>query len=343
VTALPSRTANDSAVTSCDATVIIVSFNNLHFLSDCLIAVQRQTLSRFRFEVLLIDNASTDGSPAFVRERFPLVRVIQAGGNLGFAAANNLGIRLARGRHVVLLNPDTRVAPDWLARLLEAAEADRVGGATSRLLFLDRPGRINSTGLVLYRDGRCGDRDVFRPAAEVDRPRGEVFGGSGASLLLTRGLLDDVGGFDEGLFMYYEDADIAWRARLRGWRFVYVPESVCEHACGAVAISKSPFLLRQTERNRTWLSLRNAPPFEAVAAGVGLILRAARLAYRYIRGGRRCSLTRSHVGSMLWAVGRVASTLPGVPLRRYEVRVARRRCPDRVVRRFIESHPLASS
>jgi GT2 family glycosyltransferase len=340
VNAPPSRTTSGGGDPSCLATVIIVNHNGRRFLPGCLAALGRQTLPRHRFETLLIDNASTDGSDTLVREQFPRVRVVAAGRNLGFAGASNVGIRLAHGRHVVLLNPDTEVEPEWLARLLEPSDGDRVGGATSLLRFLDRPDLINSTGLVPYRDGRCGDRDLTRPVAEVNRPRGEVFGGSGASLLLTRDLLDDVGGLDETFFMYYEDADLAWRARLRGWRFVYVPESVCRHACGGVASHDSPFLLRHTEQNRTRIGLRNASPFEAVWAGVGLVLRAARLGYRFVRG-HHC-VTVGHLAAMARASFWVAGSLPRLPLDRYEVRVARRRCSDAVIRRFLETPPARS-
>lgn len=324
---------------ACAATVIVVNYNGVRFLADCLTALDRQTVPRHRYEVLIIDNASTDGSAAFVRKQFPNVRLIEAGGNLGFTGGNNLGIRLARGRHVVLLNNDTRVAGDWLEQLLAAADGERIGGVVSRLLFLDDPERVNSTGLVLYRDGRVGDRDLKRSAAELDRPSGEVFGGCGASLLLTRGLLDNIGAFDQTLFMYYEDVDLAWRARLRGWRFLYARESVCYHACGASSSPQSPFLVRQVERNRAWVNMRNAPPFEAISTGIGLALRAARLSFRYLFRRRQYALTRQHLQAMAWAVGWVLATLPFLPLARYRVRCADRRCSDRAIQRFVQAHP----
>jgi GT2 family glycosyltransferase len=323
----------------CLATVIVINRNGRHFLADCLSALDRQTVPRWRFEVLFVDNASSDGSAAFVHEQFPHVRVIDASGNLGFTGANNLGIHLARGRHVILLNNDTRVDPAWLAGLLAAAEGERVGGVVSRLLFRDDPGRVNSTGLVPYRDGRGGDRDLFRPAAEANPPLGEVFGGCGASLLLTRGLLDDLGGLDPALFIYYEDFDIAWRGRLRGWKFLYAPDSVCYHVCGGVSAPSSPFVLRQNERNRAWVNMRNAPPFEAIWAGIGLMLRTGRLIYRYLRHRKQYALTPAHLRAMAWAVGWVAATLPSTLLDRYRVRVAERRCPDRAVARFVRPHP----
>lgn len=321
----------------CLATVIVINRNGRQFLAECFDALNRQTVPRWQFEVLFVDNASTDSSPEFVRERFPHVRVIETGGNLGFTGANNLGIKLARGRHVILLNNDTRVDPRWLAELLRASQGERVGGVVSRLLFRNDPERVNSTGLVPYRDGRAGDRDLFRPASEANPPAGEVFGGCGASLLLTRGLLDDIGGLDPFLFIYYEDFDIAWRGRLRGWRFLYAPDSVCYHVCGGVSAPASPFVLRQNERNRTWVNMRNAPPFEAIVAGLGLPIRAARLIWRFTTNRRKHSLTPTHLRSMAWALGWIIAKLPTILLDRYRVRVADRLCPDRVITRFVRS------
>src|SRR5205823_12641609 len=120
------------------ASIVVVNYNGRHFLADCLAALERQTVARHRYEVLLIDNGSSDGSVAFVREEFPGVRVYALRENLGFTGANNLGFRLARGRYLVLLNNDTRVEPGWLEGLLLAsgvASAPRVGGVASKLLF----------------------------------------------------------------------------------------------------------------------------------------------------------------------------------------------------------------
>ncbi len=321
------------------ASVVVVNYNGRHFLADCLGALERQALPRHRYEILLIDNASRDGSAEYVRANFPGVRVVEAGGNLGFTGANNLGFRLARGRHIVLLNNDTRPGPGWLAALVAAAQGERVGGVTSRLLFRDEPGVVNSTGLVLYRDGRGGDRHRGEPDGPATRRPAEVFGGSGASLLLTRELLDDVGGFDPDLFMYYEDLDLAWRARLRGWRFVYAPDSVVHHVCGGSTGPASPLLVRQVERNRALVCLRNAPPFLAVWAAAGLLLRAGRLLAWFTLRGDAPEPTLAHVRAITTAVASVIARLPRALLDRYETRVVRRRCPDRAVSRFVRPHP----
>jgi GT2 family glycosyltransferase len=319
--------------------VIVVNFNGQRFLDDCLSALERQTLPRHEFEVLVIDNGSTDGSIEFVRERFPGVRLIALQRNLGFTGANNVGFRLARGRYLVLLNNDTRVAPDWLESLVRAVDAPDIGGVAARIVFRSDPSVLNSTGLALLRDGRGADRDVHQMDRATKRPAGEVFGGCGASLLLRRELIDDIGGFDPRLFMYYEDLDLAWRARLRGWRFVYAPDALVEHVCGGSSDRASPFLMKQIERNRALVNIRNAPPLLALWSGLGLVLRAFRTGWRFLESPRHSGLTWRHLRGMTVALASVAGSLPARLLSRYETRIARRRVPDRVVSRFVVARP----
>jgi GT2 family glycosyltransferase len=311
--------------------VVVVNFNGRHFLHECLTALEQQTLPRYRYEVLVIDNGSTDGSIDFVRERFPGVRFVALDRNHGFTGANNVGFRLARGRFVVLLNNDTRVAPNWLESLVMAAAEPNVGGVAAKLVFRADPSKLNSTGLILLRDGRGADRDIRLLDGETARPGGEVFGGCGASLLLKRELIEDLGGFDPSLFMYYEDLDLCWRARFRGWRFVYAPEARVEHVCGGSNQAESPFLMRQIERNRALVNLRNAPPFLALWSCMGLLLRWGRTVKRTAESG----LTWSHLCGMTAAIASVIVRLPSRLVARYETRVARRRCSDRVINRFL--------
>src|SRR5262249_50769762 len=156
------------------------------------------TYPRERWEVILVDNDSTDGSVAHVRFHYPWVRLVPVQENLGFAAGNNAGYRHCRGEFIALLNNDTVVESGWLQGLVEAIQEDpRIGGATSKILFRDEPDTINSAGLHLYRDGRGGDRGFRqRDRGQYDKPA-EVFGACGASVLLRRALLDDIGLFDE--------------------------------------------------------------------------------------------------------------------------------------------------
>jgi len=164
--------SNPKSVADDFVSVVVVNFNGRHFLHECLTALEQQTLPRYRYEVLVIDNGSTDGSIDFVRERFPGVRFVALDRNHGFTGANNVGFRLARGRFVVLLNNDTRVAPNWLESLVMAAAEPNVGGVAAKLVFRADPSKLNSTGLILLRDGRGADRDIRLLDGETARPGG---------------------------------------------------------------------------------------------------------------------------------------------------------------------------
>src|SRR5436309_3434996 len=167
------------------ASVIVVNFNGRHHLAECLRALAHQTLPAHQFEVILVDNGSTDGSIEFVRRRFPRVRVVPLPENLGFAAGNNRGLAHATGRFIALLNNDTAADPRWLGAMLEALTDDpAAGGVACKIRFHHDPATLNSAGLMLYRDGRGGDRG-FRQAdaGQFDRPD-EVFGACGAAMLL---------------------------------------------------------------------------------------------------------------------------------------------------------------
>ena len=192
--------------------VIVVNYNGKHFLKRCLESLAAQTYPEDRREVILVDNGSSDGSAEYVREQFPWVRVIRASTNWGFAKGNNIGLQHARGDLIALLNNDAVAGPAWLSAMTRALQQGlTVGGVTSKILFLHQPGVINSAGLDLYRDGRGGDRGFRQPdRGQFDRPT-EVFGACGASMLVRRAMIDDVGFFDESFGMYYEDLDLAWR------------------------------------------------------------------------------------------------------------------------------------
>jgi GT2 family glycosyltransferase len=324
--------------------IIIVNYNGRHFLDACLSAIVRQTYPRTAWEVIVVDNGSTDGSVTYVREQYPWVRLIDAGRNLGFAGGNNVGIRAARGQLLALLNNDTIVDSSWLQGLVEQLGDDpTIGGVASKILLMKEPGRINSAGLVLYRDGRGGDRGFRQPDdGRFDQPA-EVFGPCGASALLRRTMLDDVGLFDERFFMYYEDLDLAWRARLHGWRFVYAPQSTLLHVhCGSSG-EWSPFFLYHVERNRVFANVKNAPAWQGLRC-------LAVFGARALRQWGRVLFTRSrspHDRELAFAYLRSAlSLMYGLPimlLRRLQTRWVRQCVPDRVLRPLMARPPARSN
>jgi GT2 family glycosyltransferase len=238
----------------------VLNLNGRGFLDDCLGAVLGQELEG-GFEVILADNGSSDGSVEHVTGRYPAVRILRMGSNLGFASGNNCAMRAALGADLVLLNNDTRVQPGWLHALTAAAASDpRVGAVTSKLVFADRPQVLQNTGLLLLSDGGGGDRGT----GEVDRGqydrREEVFGFCGAAALLRRDALDDAGMFDETFFAYYEDTDLSWRLRLRGWKILFEPAAVVWHAHSATSREGSAFFTFHADRNRLFTLVKDARP-----------------------------------------------------------------------------------
>ncbi|MGE5618269.1 MAG: glycosyltransferase family 2 protein [Sphingomonadaceae bacterium] len=239
------------------ASVVIANWNGRVHLERCLAALASQSLDRF--EVILVDNGSTDGSAEMVSERFPWVRLIVCPRNLGFAAANNVGILASAAQFVATLNNDTEPRPDWLERLLAPALADDgVGMVASKMVFAHRPGTINSAGIALDPAGIAWDR----LGGEPDRGGGaveEVFGPCAGAALYRRAMLDEVGLFDEDFFAYLEDLDLAWRARLAGWRALYAPDAVVTHVHSATGVEGSPFKSYHLGRNKLWTIFKNYP------------------------------------------------------------------------------------
>lgn len=237
--------------------VVIVNWNGAAYLGPCLEALVRQ--ERKADEVILVDNGSTDGSPEFVERQFPWVHLVRSERNLGFAAGCNSGVKVANGDYVVTLNSDTKVEPQWLARLVEPAEADpALGMCASLMLFMDRPNVINSAGIAVDVLGVAWDRLGGRPLEE-GREAVEVFGPCAGAALYRRSMWDQLGGFDEDFFMYLEDVDLAWRARARGWRCRFVPEARVLHAHSASAVEGSAFKDFYKARNRVWVIAKNYP------------------------------------------------------------------------------------
>lgn len=238
-------------------TVIVVTWNGLHVLKDCIAALAQQTLPH---ELVVVDNGSRDGTIAWLAEHAPDARLVALPRNLGFAGGNNAGLRVATGERLVLLNNDTIAAPDFLERLVTPLAVDeRVGAVAGVLTFAQRPELIASAGIVGGRDALHRDRWAIKPVAELPPGPIEIFGASGGAVCYRRVALDDVGLLDEGYFAYLEDADLAWRLRLRGWRSLLAPDALVRHVYSATSVQGSPFKQRLLARNRLRLIVRCWP------------------------------------------------------------------------------------
>jgi len=236
--------------------VIIVNFNGRRFLQDCLSSILEQAYSPF--EVILVDNASQDGSVEFVRENFPAVNVFVQKENLGFAGGSNAGIREARGEFILTLNNDTIVPPDFIGELVKPMLQDpSVGMCASKMVFPD--GRINSTAICISRSGAAWDRGMGeQDHGQYDKPE-EIFGPCAGAALYRHSMLDKIGLFDEDFFLFMEDVDLAFRARLAGWKCMYVATARVVHIHGGTANIGSNIAIYYGNRNILWYVVKDFP------------------------------------------------------------------------------------
>jgi GT2 family glycosyltransferase len=227
--------------------VIVVSWNGRRWLDQCLPSV------------LALDPPAAEVTVAHVRAAFPGVIVEAIAHNAGFAAGNNAGARRATGRYLAFLNNDAEVDRAWLAELVAPADADdRVGLVTSRIVYMDRPGTIDSAGDGYLRCGGAFKRQHGQPDEPAAATR-DVFGACGAAFLVRRDLFERLGGFDEDFFMVYEDVDLSYRARLRGARCVYAPRALVRHAGSGSIGHVSAQQVFYGQRNLEWTWIKNTP------------------------------------------------------------------------------------
>ncbi|NLD44501.1 MAG: glycosyltransferase family 2 protein [Chloroflexi bacterium] len=239
------------------ASVIIPNWNGLRLLRPCLTSLARQTLADH--EVVVVDNASTDGSAEAVAAEFPAVRVLRQERNLGFAGGCNAGIRAARGEVIVLLNNDIEAEPDWLAELLAALDRHpRAGAAASRMMSWADREVLNAAGDLYRASGLPDSRGVWQRYGPPWNEEAPVFGASGGAVAYRREMLAETGLFDERFFMYCEDVDLAWRGQLLGWGAVYAPRAVVYHHMSATG--GGPLSSYYVGRNTLWVIARNYPP-----------------------------------------------------------------------------------
>lgn len=224
---LPSSNAESSLEELPKASVIIVNTNELHHLEKCLPTVF--ILDYPDYEVLVIDNVSTDGSIEYIQTNFPQARIVRNRQNLGYTGANNVGFQTAAGEFIAVLNPDTQVQPGWLKDSISALNANpNAGLATPKILLTDKPSRINTCGNVITFTGLTFCRGLDEPADNYSMPE-VVPAVSGAAFVIRKAVLEQIGGFDERFFMYYEETDLSLRASLAGFTCLYVPTSGIFH------------------------------------------------------------------------------------------------------------------
>src|SRR5712692_484526 len=238
--------------------VVVANWNRRDLLRACLASLERQT---FRdFEIIVVDNGSEDGSADMVAAEFPAARLIRNSENRGFCAANNQGIAASRGRFIALLNNDAEADPRWLQELLGAFDrADDIGMAASKILVWEKRDTIDKAGHLIYPDGQNRGRGTD----EIDRGQydrlEETAWPDGCAAMYRKDMLECIGGFDEDFFAYADDAELGLRARIAGWRCMYVPSAVVFHHHGSTLGRFAAERMFLIERNRVWLAAKLFP------------------------------------------------------------------------------------
>lgn len=255
--------------------VHLVTWNSIRHLQACWDGLQSQSFDDW--SLLVIDNASMDGTPTWLREHAPHMPIMQNTRNLGFSRAHNQAILLTESTYVLVLNPDVVLRPDWLTKAVaymdSHPECGAMGGKTRRYSYsyddlkeVNESGIIDSTGLTMHRSRYCTDRGAGEEdTGQWDEPS-KVFGLSGSCLLLRRKALDEIRFqdeyFDEDFFAYKEDVDLAWRLQRRGWECHMVADIIAFHHREIKGVSSQKNLSlaknhQQRSHRISYLSYRN--------------------------------------------------------------------------------------
>jgi GT2 family glycosyltransferase len=302
-------------------TVVVVTWQGAHLLPDCLASLHRQTLAH---DVVVVDNASTDGTAELLERDHPDVRVIPLDSNTGFAGGVQAGLDATDAEFVALLNNDAVADDGWLAALVaEALRHPESGAVTSRMYLAGRtPPVLNNTGVVLLPTGYGADRGLGADDTAYRVPD-EVFGFSGGAALLRTAAVREVGGFPVPFFLYYEDTDTSWRLRTAGWTVRYAPSAVVHHEHSASTDQSSVLFAFHNERNRLLMLVRCAPARHVLRCWARFVVTTASLTAAPLLGRRRPQGHHFRPGLRLRVLASALRLLPWA----LRTRVARPRWP----------------
>jgi GT2 family glycosyltransferase len=240
--------------------VILVTWNSGAYLPRCLDCLEAQTFKNF--EIVLVDNGSEDGSLEELNAKHPglVLHLERLSENRGFAAANNIGARLAHAPWLALLNTDAFPEPNWLEMLIQAAKQyPEFSFFACRQIRTDKPELLDGAGDAYHVSGLAWRQLEGWPVNRFGLESVEVFGVCAAAALFSRYSFMQVGGFDEDFFSYHEDVDLSFRLRLHGFRCMYVPEARVNHIGSASTGRASPFAIYHGHRNLVWNYIKNMP------------------------------------------------------------------------------------
>ena len=239
---------------------IVVNYRRPDILGACLSSL-RAALAEVGepTELVVVDNASGDHSCAVIREVAPDAKLLEMPENLGFPTAVSRGVQASCGDWVLLINNDVEVERDAVLHMLAAGRSDpHIGAVAAQMRFANGSGTINSAGIGVDRLGIAFDRLLGEPVTASETEPVEVFGACGGAALYRRAMLDEIGGFDQSFFFALDDADVAWRAQMRGWRCLYHPGAIVHHHHGATIGHGSSLKYFHVGLNRVRVLAKNA-------------------------------------------------------------------------------------
>lgn len=239
-------------------TVIIPNYNGIEYLKECLKSLKSQT---FRdFVVIVIDNCSTDGSPEYIKEYYPEIKLFELNKNYGFSAAVNKGIKESRTPYVILLNNDTVVHKNYMNELYNHINSsEKIFSVSSKMISYQNRGIMDDAGDLYSVIGWAFQRGIGQPIEDFDEPC-RIFAACAGAAIYRREVFEKIGLFDELHFAYLEDIDVGYRARIEGYYNEYCPTAIVYHIGSATSGSKyNDFKVRLAARNSVYLNYKNMP------------------------------------------------------------------------------------
>lgn len=261
-----------------NVTIIIPNYNGLRYIKVCINSLSKQYFKNFN--IIIVDNASQDGSVEFIKNECPGVRLIELKENYGFSRAVNDGIKASDNEYIVLLNNDTEVEQDWLYSLVECMERDEnIFSCSSKMVRYHDRTKIDDAGDEYNILGWANKRGDGLSIDSYDRNT-NVFSSCAGAAIYRKSMLDKIGLFDESFFAYMEDVDLSYRAKIYGYKNIYCNDAIVYHIGSATSGSKyNSFKVRLAARNNIYVVYKNMPILQLIINGPFLL---AGLAIKYI-------------------------------------------------------------
>jgi hypothetical protein len=307
-----------------NVSIILVSYNSFNDLAECIPSILRQTYRDF--EIIIVDNSTNDESTEYFKNEFLGVRYIKSASNGGYSEGNNIGMQYAKGKYIVIVNPDTVVDDNWLVQLIKPLEDhEEIAITTSKILLYDNPNKINTFSNCSHFTGLDFCKGLWEPADRYSKSE-ETSVISGCSFAIRRLIFEELGGFDTDFFLYLEDIDLSWRARLAGYRIIAIPESIVFHKFNLFITPRKEFYL---ERNRYQMLLKD------YSLKTLILLLPALMVTEGMTWGHAIIQGLPYVWNKLRSYGWVIANINIIMRKRYRVQKSRK-ISDRELIKFLE-------